>query len=143
MNRNPVCIRKKRKVSRKKAAGQILDYWKQTAKILLLRLKLMAMGVGFVEYVDREVRWAAAKALGQIGAAEAVPGLLHLLEDEDNGVRWAVIEALRDIGNQQKSAISVVGAPKPVECWAQALARSLETLAASVDPAHRSSSWRF
>ena len=113
----------------------------------------MAMGVGFVEYVDREVRrpsggdWSvrqpAARALGQIGSAEAVPGLLHLLEDEDNGVRWAVVEALRDIGNQQKSAISVVGAPKPVECWAQALARSLETLAASVDPAHRSSSWRF
>src|SRR5205823_2058116 len=142
MNRNPVCIRKKRKVSRKKAAGQILDYWKQTAKILLLRLKLMAMGVGFVEYVDREVRWAAAKALGQIGSA-AVPSLLRLLEDADSGVRWAVVEALRDIGNQQKSAISVVGAPKPVECWAQALARSLETLAASVDPAHRSSSWRF
>ena len=60
----------------------------------------MAMGVGFVEYVDREVRWAAAKALGQIGSA-AVPSLLRLLEDADSGVRWATAKALGQAGSAE------------------------------------------
>lgn len=47
------------------------------------------------------VRWEAAKSLGAIGDAEAIPALVDALEDPDPNVAWLVAEALED---QRKSA---------------------------------------
>ena len=42
------------------------------------------------------VRWEAAKALGAIGDARAIPSLVNALEDSDTDVRWLAAEALRN-----------------------------------------------
>jgi hypothetical protein len=47
------------------------------------------------------VRAAAAQALGELKAAEAVPALKVLLRDENRGVRRAVIQALGQIGTKE------------------------------------------
>jgi HEAT repeat protein len=47
---------------------------------------------------NASTRWEAAKALGQIGDAEATAALIMSLEDEMFEVRWLVAEALIAIG---------------------------------------------
>jgi len=47
------------------------------------------------------VRAAAAQALGELKAAEAVPALKVLLRDENRGVRRSVIQALGQIGTKE------------------------------------------
>ncbi len=42
-----------------------------------------------------QVRWEAAKALGAIGDARAIPRLVNALEDSDPDVAWLAAEALR------------------------------------------------
>lgn len=50
---------------------------------------------------DSEIRFEAARACGEIGGDEAVPGLLALLEDSDHEVQEASIMALGKIGGQE------------------------------------------
>jgi HEAT repeat protein len=47
-----------------------------------------------------DVRWEAAKALGQIGDPEAAPALVNALEDENSGVRWLAAEGLIALGRE-------------------------------------------
>jgi HEAT repeat protein len=47
---------------------------------------------------DRWKRWEAAKALGQIGDAQATKALISALEDEMFDVRWLAAEGLISIG---------------------------------------------
>jgi HEAT repeat protein len=47
---------------------------------------------------SRDVRWEAAKALGELGDASAAPALVQALEDERFGVRWLAAEALIALG---------------------------------------------
>jgi HEAT repeat protein len=47
---------------------------------------------------SRDVRWEAAKALGEIGDPAAAPALVKALEDERFGVRWLAAEALIGLG---------------------------------------------
>jgi HEAT repeat protein len=47
------------------------------------------------------VRSSAADALGKIGDAQAIPGLLKLVEDSDSSVRRRAAEALGKIGDSQ------------------------------------------
>ena len=47
---------------------------------------------------SRDVRWEAAKALGEIGDPSAAPALVEALEDERFGVRWLAAEALIALG---------------------------------------------
>jgi HEAT repeats len=47
---------------------------------------------------DKWKRWEAAKALGQIGDAEATKALINALEDEMFDVRWLAAEGLIAIG---------------------------------------------
>jgi HEAT repeat protein len=47
---------------------------------------------------DDLTRWEAAKALGQIGDAEATKALINALEDEMFDVRWLAAEGLITIG---------------------------------------------
>ena len=44
-----------------------------------------------------QVRWEAAKALGEIGDAQAIPSLVEALEDEDGDVVWLAAEALQNL----------------------------------------------
>ena len=50
---------------------------------------------------DSEIRFEAARACGEIGEEEAVPGLLTLLEDNDHEVQEASIMALGKIGGRE------------------------------------------
>jgi len=45
-----------------------------------------------------QIRWGAAKALGQIGDPTAASALVKTLEDERPGVRWLAAEALITLG---------------------------------------------
>ena len=57
---------------------------------------------------DRFVRWAAARAIGNIGpehAAEAVPGLAKLACDPDNNVRLAALTTLQLMGPLARPAL--------------------------------------
>jgi HEAT repeat protein len=51
---------------------------------------------------EEVVRWAAAQALGKLGAAaahpEVIPALLAALKDQDHLVRWAAAEAIGELG---------------------------------------------
>jgi HEAT repeat protein len=48
---------------------------------------------------DRWVRYLAADALANIGAAECVPSLIALLKDPDQDVRFAACSALGKLGD--------------------------------------------
>jgi HEAT repeat protein len=48
-----------------------------------------------------DVRRRAADALGKIGDAQAIPGLLKLVEDSDSYVRSSAADALGKIGDAQ------------------------------------------
>jgi HEAT repeat protein len=43
---------------------------------------------------ERQVRWEAAKALGEIGDPAAAPALVKALEDEESNIRWLAAEGL-------------------------------------------------
>ncbi len=46
---------------------------------------------------DSDVRYTAAKVLGELKAMEAVPGLLALLQDEDSNVRYTAAGVLGEL----------------------------------------------
>ena len=48
---------------------------------------------------SKDVRWAAAKALGNIGSAKAIPILLDALEDRNADVAWLAAVALNRLGS--------------------------------------------
>jgi HEAT repeat protein len=50
---------------------------------------------------DAEIRFEAARAGGEIGEEEVVPGLLILLDDTDHEVQEASIMALGKIGGRE------------------------------------------
>lgn len=50
---------------------------------------------------DAEIRFEAARASGEVGEEEAVPGLLILLDDHDHEVQEASITALGKIGGRE------------------------------------------
>ncbi|WP_333099968.1 HEAT repeat domain-containing protein [Microcoleus sp. Pol12A6] len=52
-----------------------------------------------MEDPDSDVRSTVAYALGNIGDAPAIPGLLKLVEDSDSDVRWIAADALGNIGD--------------------------------------------
>jgi hypothetical protein len=68
------------------------------------RNSLVALGKPAVSSLTRvlrnsksdHVRWEAAKTLGAIGDAGAIPSLVKALEDRDHDVAWLAAEALRD-----------------------------------------------
>jgi HEAT repeat protein len=59
---------------------------------------------------DSEIRFEAARAGGEIGEEEAVPGLLILLDDNDHEVQEASIMALGKIGGREaRQALQQLG----------------------------------
>jgi HEAT repeat protein len=86
---------------------------------------------------DRFVRFAAARALGFIGAGAAqraavVAALSHALDDQDPDVRVVVAEALLKNGESQKGAGTLVaalcGPDDRLRSWAQSMVRSANDL---------------
>src|SRR5205823_299713 len=59
------------------------------------------------EKTEREVRWNAALALGEIGPAarDAVPALIAALKAKDDSDSWAAAAALGGIGPAAKAAV--------------------------------------
>ena len=53
-----------------------------------------------LEAEESEVRFEAARALGELGRGEAVPELIGRLDDEDRPVRLAAVIALGQIGSR-------------------------------------------
>jgi len=47
---------------------------------------------------QKQVRWEAAKALGELCAVEAIPSLVLALDDSDDDVSWLAAEALEKLG---------------------------------------------
>jgi HEAT repeat protein len=47
-----------------------------------------------------DVRWEAAKALGQISDPAAAPALVNAMEDENSGIRWLGAEGLIALGRE-------------------------------------------
>lgn len=70
------------------------------------RMSLIAMGKpavsSLMEVVQNsnvyKARWEAAKALGEIGDANAIPALVKALEDPETDVVWLAAEALKKFG---------------------------------------------
>lgn len=54
---------------------------------------------------DRNIRWAAAQALGEMGDSRAIEPLVKALEDEDSVVKLEAIEALGKMGEQAFSPL--------------------------------------
>jgi HEAT repeat protein len=50
------------------------------------------------EHPDAEMRFTAARAAGQIGSSDMVPGLIELLADEDLEVQQMAVTSLGEIG---------------------------------------------
>lgn len=78
---------------RAEAAGELANHEEAGVAIALAQSILYER--------DREVRVAAAQALGQAGNRSSVPVLLSLLNDADVGMRTTAIDALAQIGDNR------------------------------------------
>ena len=54
--------------------------------------------VELLKHPDHEVRWEAARALGEIADPRAAPALVVTLEDEGFDIRWLAAEGLIALG---------------------------------------------
>jgi len=70
---------------RKEARGALVALGKPAVSSLAKALKNSG---------SNQVRWEAAKALGEIGAPRSIPTLVKALEDKDRDVAWLAAEAL-------------------------------------------------
>ena len=85
-------------------------------ELILQTIQLLATSMQSLQDEDAIVRANAAKTLGFIGTASAIPALGQALQDEDLVVRRAAADALRHIGtepaltllSQQSSETAVV-----------------------------------
>jgi len=56
--------------------------------------------INALEHSNSQVRWEAAKALGQIRAPQAAPAMVKALRDEAFDVRWLATEGLIAMGKE-------------------------------------------
>ena len=54
-----------------------------------------------LKHDDEPIRWAAAKALGEVGDQRATEPLIEALKDEEEDVRWYVAMSLGKIGDER------------------------------------------
>jgi HEAT repeat protein len=83
---------------------------------------------------ESEIRYEAANACGELGAEEAVPHLLKLIEDEDHQVQEAAIAALGQIGGEQAKQTLNKLAKSPQPRIRQAAKSALEEIHFCEDP---------
>jgi HEAT repeat protein len=88
-----------------------------------------------IEAEENEVRFEAARALGEIGQSEAVPELIGRLADEDRAVRLAAVIALGQIGSRAAtSALREHRADADDEEWTDAIDAALAEAAYADQP---------
>jgi HEAT repeat protein len=90
----------------------------------LARRSLVAIGEPALEPLtaalrdrDLNVRWEAAKALGEMGDPTAAPALVRALEDKAFGVRWLAAEALISFGRDGLAPLLRALAERPDSPW--------------------------
>ena len=73
---------------------------RQRARQSLVAIGKPAVGalLKALEHSNFQVRWEAAKAIGEIGDPTAAPALVKALEDEDSGIRWLAGDGLIGMG---------------------------------------------
>jgi hypothetical protein len=64
-----------------------------------------------------QVRWEAAKALGEIDDRRAVPALIVALEDEEFEVRWLAAEGLISLGGEGLTPLLKALVECPQSVW--------------------------
>lgn len=82
---------------------------------------------------ERDVRWAAAYALGALGYADGIPALLDGLEaaNGDDGLRLVIVKALGKIGSLEAAAtLESLARARESRCLRAAASRSLARLGA-------------
>jgi hypothetical protein len=67
-----------------------------------------------------QVRWEAAKALGEIGDGRAAPALIVALEDEEFDVRWLAAEGLIALGYKGLAPLLKALTERPQSVWLRA-----------------------
>ncbi len=88
-----------------------------------------------IEAEESDVRFEAARALGELGRAEAVPDLIGRLADEDRAVRIAAIIALGQIGSRSATnALREHRADEEGEEWTDAIDAALAEATYSDQP---------
>ncbi len=88
-----------------------------------------------IESEESDLRFEAARALGELGQAEAVPELIGRLADEDRAVRLAAIIALGLIGSRSATnALREHRADEEDEEWTDAIDAALAEAAYSDQP---------
>jgi len=80
-------------MTRKKARKSLVAFGKQAVPSLTRALQNSKLD---------QLRWEAAKILGTIGDAKAIPPLVKALEDSDQDVAWLAAIAAYDILKQMK-----------------------------------------
>ncbi|WP_292782031.1 HEAT repeat domain-containing protein, partial [Nostoc sp. NMS9] len=91
--------------------NKIYKLWRRYPKAIFIESVVVALGkvnlrmsqklIAALKDSDYNVRYHAAKALGKIGNAEAVPELIAALKDSDSDVRRYAAEVLGKIGNAE------------------------------------------
>ncbi len=88
-----------------------------------------------IEAEESDVRFEAARALGELGQSEAVPDLIGRLADEDRAVRLAAVIALGQIGSRSATnALREHRADEESEEWTDAIDAALAEAAYGDQP---------
>jgi len=98
-------------------------------ELILQTIQLLATSMQSLQDENPTVRAKAARTLGFMGTASAVPALGHALQDEDLVVRQAAVDALRHIGTESALAfLSQQSSETAVAAHDNAAADPLSTL---------------
>jgi HEAT repeat protein len=73
--------------------------------------------VGQLRSPNDNVRWEAAKALGELHAPEAAPALVERLQDDNFSIRWLAAEALVGLGESAVAPILRALMRHPDSVW--------------------------
>jgi HEAT repeat protein len=92
---------------------------RQRARLALVEIGKSAMAPLMEALTDPndDVRWEAAKALGQIGDPKVAPALVSALEDENSGVRWLAAEGLIALGREGLAPLLQALEKRPDSGW--------------------------
>lgn len=95
------------------------DSTRENARLSLVSMGEAAVGALVGALTDRrdQVRWQAAKALGQIGDPKAGPALVEALEDHEFDVRWLAAEGLMAIGVAGLEPLLAALMKRPESLW--------------------------
>lgn len=66
---------------------------------------------------NEDIRWGAAKALGEIGDLAAAPAIVAALEDDNSGVRWIAAEAIVSHPNAHLKPLLEALTKRPDSVW--------------------------